>query len=177
MSKELEQAIDYFKNRNTFEVPVYDKPQFKVILKELKRLESIESVDFRRFNNDVFYAVSNIKTYMLGIGFPISNFESIENFVKLQQVKIEQQEKELEWLKKPPTEEEVCKALEEHFGNKGIFMQGVFYYKVTLNNNAFVYDNGFVLCGINCDNEVYFNEEMPINLATMICKFFEGRKE
>ncbi len=30
---ELEQAIEYFKNRNSFEVPVYDEPQFKTILK------------------------------------------------------------------------------------------------------------------------------------------------
>jgi hypothetical protein len=33
MNKELEQAIEYFKNRNSFEVPVYDEPQFKTILK------------------------------------------------------------------------------------------------------------------------------------------------
>ena len=41
MSKELEKAIDYFKNRVSFEMPVYDEPHFKTILNALERNEPV----------------------------------------------------------------------------------------------------------------------------------------
>ena len=43
---ELQKNIDYFKNRNSFEIPVYDTPQFQAILKELYRAQANEGDNF-----------------------------------------------------------------------------------------------------------------------------------
>ena len=45
MNKELEKAIDYFKNRVSFEMPVYDEPHFKTILNALERNEPMKVID------------------------------------------------------------------------------------------------------------------------------------
>jgi len=37
----LNQNIDYFKNRNAFEIPVYDTPQFQAILRRLEYYKKV----------------------------------------------------------------------------------------------------------------------------------------
>jgi NAD-dependent SIR2 family protein deacetylase len=42
MSKEVEKAINHFKNRVAFEIPVYETPQFKTIINELQEMDKKE---------------------------------------------------------------------------------------------------------------------------------------
>ena len=46
----LKENIDYFKNRNSFEIPVYDTPQFQAILRRLEFLQraAFNSVESER---------------------------------------------------------------------------------------------------------------------------------
>jgi hypothetical protein len=39
MRKTVKEALNYFKNRNSFEVAVYDEPHFQTIKNELKWLD------------------------------------------------------------------------------------------------------------------------------------------
>jgi len=46
MDKTLNENIDYFRNRVTFEIPVFDTPEFQSILKELRRAQANEGDGF-----------------------------------------------------------------------------------------------------------------------------------
>ena len=67
----------------------------------------------------------------------------------------------------PPTEEEVCKALNEYFGQTIVFNSGSF-----MNERETA-----EVCAIGNLGLVYFNEHLSPHLITLIGRFYEGFNE
>jgi len=65
----------------------------------------------------------------------------------------------------PPTQEEVCKALSEHFHS-----DSVRYSNITLMFE--MYDQ--IICKISQFGIVYFMDGLPPHLITLIGRFYEG---
>jgi uncharacterized membrane protein YhiD involved in acid resistance len=86
MSKELQQAINYFKNRTSFDIPVYEKEQFKTILKTLeekeqqaKELKELKEERAKRSVEEFHFTVSS-KLYGYDLYFLIKLAEEIKKF-------------------------------------------------------------------------------------------------
>lgn len=73
----------------------------------------------------------------------------------------------------PPTEEEVCEALEDWF--KGDFSE----IKIVYTKKAFIEVNydGDIICGLEGGFVIWNNVDLPPHIITMIGRFYEAQND
>ena len=87
-----------------------------------------------------------------------------EEYTSILQMRYDLLKSELEALKKPPTVDEVCKALSELLDDNVILFYGDFVATKT---------NRVVVCKFD-NNEILTEISLPPNLITLIGRFYEG---
>ena len=88
--------------------------------------------------------------------------------------------KELDELKKPPTQEEVCEALSKYLNRKVTYYNKTFYYQFRNELGKVYFDEYFYTLNdnphaVNERNYIYsLNVDTPLRILSMVVRFYEG---